>query len=805
MDGPAALTPTRRRVSLILPTWNEEAGIRQAIAEADAALAAIAADYEVLVVDDGSTDATAAIVAEEAATRPNVRLIQHQHNRGYGAALRTGFAGARFDLVAFTDADCQFDLADLGRLLDLTDRFPIVAGRRADRQDCLRRRLLSLGYNLLTRTLLGTRVRDCDCALKVFRREVLPDIMPQSNGFFVNAEMLTRARQRGLDVAEIDVRHRPRLRGHSKVRLGDVPRTLRTLLPFWWSGVLFAGPAPGLTAQRRLPITALVVLLLIAGLLFFARLRMPLLEPQESRYAEIPRQMLAEGRLLVPVLHGQPYLDKPPLLYWLVMATYRLCGVHDWAARLVPGLAGIGAVLLSWWWGRRLLGDRAGFLGALVLCLSAEFVYRIRMLTMDGLLCLWVTASLACATEALRQGRLRHWWWLASAFLCGLGVLTKGPVAPVLVVPPLLVWACLDPRCARISRGAWLAFAAVMLAVAGPWYLLVSLREPEFLGYFFWTHNVVRFAAPFDHARPAWYYLPGMLAGMLPWAMLWPELVRFLARHSRRAAARRPAALGLLLLVGLWCLTFFSAAGCKRPGYVLPAMPPLALVLGWYLDLLLPRAGAATASAWAALWARGSRLAYRATLLVFIVALAAGILAGGRGLIRPSTAGVLALAALVGLCVVVPRRRAISWGACAATTFAVLFVALVELHTGYSRYFALRDVLRDAYRHRPQAGPVICYPQRWDSVSFYRPDADVRVFDSRQHRELIEELRSRPRTVVLVKTDKLEHFKRALPASVEFVAQGRAGIVTAGLVKPRAVAPDRQFAAVPSGRQSDSR
>src|SRR5437879_88066 len=122
------------RISLVLPAFNEEAGLRQAIAEADAALAALAADYEVLVVDDGSRDATARIAAEEAAARPHVRLLRHPTNLGYGAALRTGFEAARFDLVAFTDADCQFHLDDLANLLPLTGTHPVVVGYRIDRQ-----------------------------------------------------------------------------------------------------------------------------------------------------------------------------------------------------------------------------------------------------------------------------------------------------------------------------------------------------------------------------------------------------------------------------------------------------------------------------------------------------------------------------------------------------------------------------------------------------------------------------------------------------------------------------------------------
>jgi dolichol-phosphate mannosyltransferase len=230
-----------RRLSLVLPAFNEEAGIRQAIAEADEVLAKLAAEYEILVVDDGSTDATASIVAEEVALRSHVRLLRHEDNRGYGAALRTGFEAARFGLVAFTDADCQFYLADLGRLLPLTDRVPVAVGYREGRQDPWRRRFLSGGFNLLARALLGTRVRDCDCALKVFRRDALVRLLPETDGFFVNAEMLARARQLGYEVAEAGVRHRPRLRGVSKVALGQVPRVLATLLPFWWSRVLFPG------------------------------------------------------------------------------------------------------------------------------------------------------------------------------------------------------------------------------------------------------------------------------------------------------------------------------------------------------------------------------------------------------------------------------------------------------------------------------------------------------------------------------------------------------------------------------------
>ena len=228
------------RVSLVIPAYNEEASILQALSEAEDALPQIADRFEILVVDDGSRDRTCQVVTEAARRAcPHVRLLQHPENRGYGAALRTGFEAARFERIAFTDADCQFDLRDLGALLGLTRHAAIAAGYRVERKDVWQRRFFSWGYNQLIRLMLGTRLRDIDCALKVFRRDALAQILPEARGFFVNTEMVTRARRLGLEVAEIGVRHRPRFDGSSKVSLSDIPRTLGHLVPFWWHNMIW--------------------------------------------------------------------------------------------------------------------------------------------------------------------------------------------------------------------------------------------------------------------------------------------------------------------------------------------------------------------------------------------------------------------------------------------------------------------------------------------------------------------------------------------------------------------------------------
>ncbi len=361
----------------------------------------------------------------------------------------------------------------------------------------------------------------------------------------------------------------------------NTPTHLIGWLPIVWSRVLFGGtPASAPGAWHWQPFAILFVL---SGVLLYPCVSFYLFEPDEGRYAQIPREMLTSGAWIVPTLQGEPYLDKPPLFYWLVMLSYSLFGFNEGAARLIPAMAMHAVVLVTYVLGRRMVGQHSAFWGSLLLTVSPIFLGIGRLLVLDGLLTLWVTLAILAAYLAQKGDKLGRGCWLVAAVACALGVLTKGPVAVVLVVLPLLVhrWLTLDP--AAISWRAWAGFLGIILAVNLPWYVAVCVERPEFIRYFLWQHNVQRFVEPFDHVRPMWFYVPIILYGLLPIAILaWP-LAKFFTSTCSVESSARCAALGYLMLAGGWCVCFFSLAGSKLPTYILPSFPLLCLALGCFV------------------------------------------------------------------------------------------------------------------------------------------------------------------------------------------------------------------------------
>jgi 4-amino-4-deoxy-L-arabinose transferase-like glycosyltransferase len=362
--------------------------------------------------------------------------------------------------------------------------------------------------------------------------------------------------------------------------VAPLPRTLPDWLPYLWGRVLFPGAADPATRVR---LRSLLLVALLPAVLLYPCRSFLLLEPDEGRYAQIPKEMLDRGEWVVPTLQGEPYLDKPPLMYWLVRLSYEAFGVNEAAARLVPAVCVHLTILLVYLLGRRSVGERAAFWAALLLTIAPGYISVARLLLLDGLLTLCVTTSVLCGFEAVRTGALKPGWWVASAVASGLGFLTKGPISEVLLFVPLFVFAWLNRSTARVGWRLVAVFLGIVLAVNLPWYVAIYLRQPEFLRYFFWEQNVMRFLQPFDHLQPIWYYAPVLLGGFLPGVVLGVPYLRSILQGEPGGSSLRSEAGGFWLLAGLWCVVFFSLSGSKLPTYILPAFPPLCLALGEFV------------------------------------------------------------------------------------------------------------------------------------------------------------------------------------------------------------------------------
>jgi len=220
-------------LSIVLPAYNEEANVERAVEQVSAVARQLGMDYEIILVNDGSKDRTGEIGHELERRVPNFRLVEHYPNRGYGGALKAGFAAATKELVAFVPADNQFDFHEVNRLLEGLARADIVSGYRAQRQDHFVRKLNALGWNTVVRVLFGSLCHDIDCGFKVFRREILDHVNLASNGAMVDTELLAGAKARGYRIAEVPVTHLPRTAGAATgANVRVVARAFRDLVRF---------------------------------------------------------------------------------------------------------------------------------------------------------------------------------------------------------------------------------------------------------------------------------------------------------------------------------------------------------------------------------------------------------------------------------------------------------------------------------------------------------------------------------------------------------------------------------------------
>ncbi|MBI5659158.1 MAG: glycosyltransferase family 39 protein [Nitrosomonadales bacterium] len=348
-------------------------------------------------------------------------------------------------------------------------------------------------------------------------------------------------------------------------------------------------------------------LLLAAAILWFGNIEYrKLIEPDEGRYAEIPREMVASGDWVTPRLNGLKYFEKPPLQYWATAAAYTAFGEYHWTSRLWVALTGFAGVLLVWFAGARLFGCEAGRYAALLLGSSLLYVLMSHINTLDMGVTLFISLGIVALLLAQREEAdaraRRNWMWLSWIAL-GLAVLSKGLMGLVLPGAALVVYSLLQRDLAVWKRMHWGTGLLLFLLVTVPWFYLVIQANPEFFQRFFIYEHYTRFTTK-EHGRyqPWYYFVPVLLLGMLPWTILmFDTLARTWKSSARPGKAFNPER--FLLIWAVFIFVFFSMSGSKLPSYLLPIFPALALLMGrqlagmderrlfWLIAPVLPLAG----------------------------------------------------------------------------------------------------------------------------------------------------------------------------------------------------------------------
>ena len=336
-------------------------------------------------------------------------------------------------------------------------------------------------------------------------------------------------------------------------------------------------------------------LLLLAWLLLTAlvcnSLR-DLIQPDEGRYAEIPRQMLATGDWIVPQLNGLPYVEKPPLQYWATAAAYALFGVHDWVSRLWNLLLGIAGVVAVGAAGHRLFGARAGWYAALILMSAPLYLLVGQVNLLDMGVTFFLSAALLCFVLAQQDqaSTAQRWRWMLLCWSAlGLGFLQKGLEALAVPGVALVAYTVLRRDATlwgRLHLGAGLAVLAVWVL---PWNVLLALRDGRYAEFFLIHEHFTRFLTT-EHQRvqPFWYFGAVLVGACLPWTGLMLQSAWSALRSRTRVGAPGSLHFDVPLALAVWAATvvvFFSLSGSKLVPYIMPCVPPLALLAGRALAL----------------------------------------------------------------------------------------------------------------------------------------------------------------------------------------------------------------------------
>ncbi len=657
-------------------------------------------------------------------------------------------------------------------------------------------RMVSIITRTIQRLILGTGKHELNCGGMVLPGKTLEQLHDMGIGCTTIDQLIAGCRTIGTQVTETRIGS-PASKG-PQVTVRSALREFSSASRFWWQQIAFPDSGDFLSpvqSKRQLnpwsarqTLVATSLLLAAALGVLFTSLGYPLFEPDETRNAQLALNILESGDWLALTLDNEHYWDKPPLQAWMTATAYSVFGASEIATRLPCAVCGFLTLVTVLSLGSRLFGFQTGLISASILLMCTGFVTIGRYVTMDASLILFSTLMGLATLLGVRDDHLRPRWLLLAGIACGLGMLTKGPVILVLALPPILLQGWLQGSTFWRKKAFWLWPGIPAFLITGPWFLATGIVHPDFLVYFFWKHNVVRFSDAFNHREPFWYYGPVLILLMYPACFLLPILAKSVLFGSRHERQEFGSSFPAILLAGLWPLIFFSISDAKLPTYILPAIPMLCLVLGRSVDLAIKHRSQSNSELQLAKIperiATSSAIMMGVILVVclFVFRSIEGWHVATLGLILAAVAPLLWFARSQNV------RPAISW--VGAIGVAVIFAATGAgfLLPGLAEYKSVHgDVATKSHEHGFEDSPILYYGVAADGSSFsLDPDEKPVSIDNDDYVLAAQFLTDHPKTILVTSGDNAKSLARNFAGVVELTPQpGQKKLYSARAVRLR--------------------